>query len=72
MHAQERDDLDKCCNSQRVELLSAMAKVAAKEQEVCELQANLEQASSRLAEMNNGMVRNRICCLSAAYAVFIC
>ena len=62
MHAQERDDLDKCCNSQRVELLSAMAKVAAKEQEVCELQANLEQASSRLAEMNNGMVRDRVCC----------
>ena len=62
MHAQERDDLDKSCNSLRVELLSAMEKVAAKDQVVCELQTNLEQASSRLAEMNNGMVRDRVCC----------
>ena len=33
----ERDDLDKCCNSQRVELLSAMAKVAAKVQLIVDM-----------------------------------
>jgi hypothetical protein len=53
---QERNDFDKSCNSLRVELLSATEKMTAKDQEVRTLQANLEHASLRLAEMNKDMV----------------